>query len=124
MDSQIQFVDSHSLEPNPAVTAGRVIVSSQNLPWEGIYLEKGENEGFTPDDVTVTQHYFAVNTGPALEWEWKDGRTFKTHRYATGDIWVNPAGVPFSHRIQGHNQFLLLTLDPQKSSTSCPTNRC
>ncbi|MGD1906476.1 MAG: AraC family transcriptional regulator [Leptolyngbyaceae cyanobacterium] len=114
MESQIQFVDSHSLEPNPAVTAGRVIVSSQDLPWEGIYLEKGENEGFTPDDVTVTQHYFAVNTGPALEWEWKDGRTFKTHRYETGDIWVNPAGVPFSHRVRGHNQFLLLTLDPQK----------
>ena len=114
MDSQIQFVDSHSLEPNLAVTAGRVLMSSQDLPWDGIYWEKGENEGFIPDDVTVTQYYFAVNTGPALEWEWKDGRSFRTHRYETGDIWVNLAGVPFSHRIQGHNQFLLLTLDPQK----------
>jgi AraC family transcriptional regulator len=57
-----------------------------------------------------------MNTGRALEWEWKDGNRFKTHRYETGDLWVNPAGVPFSHRISGHNQFVLLTLDPTKIS--------
>ncbi|MEO0410176.1 MAG: helix-turn-helix transcriptional regulator, partial [Cyanobacteria bacterium P01_A01_bin.135] len=120
MESQIDFVDSQTLTPDPNVTAGRVIASSQDLPWDGIYLEKGENEGFTPDNVTVRQHYFAMNTGPAFDWEWKDGRRFKTHRYETGDLWVNPAGVPFSHRIEGHNQFLLLTLDPQKMAELLP----
>lgn len=120
MESQINFVDSQTLAPAADVTAGKVIVSSSDLAWEGIYLEKGENEGFTPDDVTVTQHYFAINTGPALEWEWKDGGTFKTHRYATGDIWVNPAGIPFSHRISGHNQFVLLTLEPSKIAELLP----
>ena len=89
-------------------------MSSQDLGWDGIYIEKGENEGFTPDNVTVTQHYFAMNTGPTMEWEWKDGNRFRTHRYETGDLWVNPAGVPFSHRIRGHNQFVLLTLEPSK----------
>lgn len=120
MKSQIHFVDSQTLTPDPNVTAGKVLVSSKSLGWDGIYLEKGENEGFTPDNVTVTQHYFAVNTGPAFEWEWKDGSTFKTHRYETGDIWVNPAGVPFSHRIEGHNQFLLLTLEPRKLAALLP----
>ncbi|MBD2259329.1 hypothetical protein [Pseudanabaena sp. FACHB-2040] len=114
MQSQIAFVDSQTLKPNPDVNAGRILVSSKDLPWEGIYLEKGENEGFTPQDVTVTQHYFAMNTGPAFEWEWKDGKTFKTHRYETGDLWINPAGIPFSHRIGTYNQFALLTLDPAK----------
>lgn len=114
MQSQIKFVDSHTLTPNPEVTAGNIIVSSKDLAWDGIYLEKGENQGFTPDNVTVTQHYFAMNIGPAFEWEWKDGKTFRTHRYQTGDLWVNPASIPFSHRISGHNQFVLLTLDPQK----------
>ncbi len=114
MQSQITFVDSHTLAPKSDVTAGRITVSSQVLDWDGIYLEKGENEEFTPDDVTVPHHYFAMNIGPALDWEWKDGHTFRTHRYETGDLWVNPAGVPFSHRIQGHNQFVLLTLDPTK----------
>lgn len=114
MDSQIDFVDSQTLTPKPDVTPGRILVSSKGLSWQGIHIEKGENDGFTPDDVTVTQHYFAMNTGPALEWEWKDGNTFKTHRYETGDLWINPAGIPFSHRISGHNQFILLTLEPQK----------
>lgn len=114
MQSQINFVDSHTLTPKPDVTAGRILVSSKELAWDGIYIEKGENEGFTPDDVTVAQHYFAMNIGSAFEWEWKDGRTFKTHRYETGDLWINPAGVPFSHRISGHNQFVLLTIEPQK----------
>ncbi|WP_017301120.1 AraC family transcriptional regulator [Nodosilinea nodulosa] len=114
MQSQITYVDSDTLTPNSEITAGRILVSSQDLAWDGLYIEKGENEGFTPDDVTVTQHYFAMNAGPAFDWEWKDGSTFKTHRYETGDLWVNPAGTPFSHRISGYNQFVLLTLDPNK----------
>ncbi|NEQ54585.1 MAG: helix-turn-helix transcriptional regulator [Leptolyngbya sp. SIO3F4] len=120
MQSQINFVDSYTLTPKPDVTAGQVLVSSKGLAWDGIYIEKGENEGFTPDDVTVAQHYFAMNIGSALEWEWKDGTTFKTHRYETGDLWVNPAGVPFSHRINGHNQFVLLTIEPQKVAELLP----
>jgi AraC family transcriptional regulator len=114
VESQIHFVDSQTLTPKPEVKTGRVLVSSRDLSWDGIYIEKGENEGFTPDDVTVTQHYFAMNAGPAFEWEWKDGSTFKKHRYETGDLWINPSGVPFSHRIDGHNQFVLLTLEPDK----------
>jgi AraC family transcriptional regulator len=61
-----------------------------------------------------------MNVGPAFEWEWKDGSTFRTHRYETGDLWVNPAGVPFSHRISQHNQFVLLTIDPQKIAKLLP----
>jgi AraC family transcriptional regulator len=75
MQSQINFVDSHTLTPKPDVTAGQILVSSKDLPWDGVYIEKGENEEFTPEDVTVPQHYFAMNTGPAFEWEWKDGKT-------------------------------------------------
>ena len=120
MESQIHFVDSHTLTPKPEVTAGRVLVSSQELAWDGVYIEKGENEEFTPDNVTVAQHYFAMNVGPAFEWEWKDGSRFKTHRYDTGDLWVNPAGVPFSHRICDRNRFVLLTLEPQKITELLP----
>lgn len=110
--SQISFVDSQTLQPEPAVDPGRILVSSQDLPWEGLYLEKGENESFNPSNVTVAQHYFAMNVGQPFDWSWKDGSTFKTHRYEPGDLWVNPAGVPFSHRINTYNQFVLLTLDP------------
>ncbi len=65
MQSQISYVDSHNWTPKPEITAGQVVVSSKDLAWDGIYIEKGENEEFTPDDVTVPQHYFAMNSGPA-----------------------------------------------------------
>lgn len=120
MQSQIHFVDSQTLEPNPEVNAGRILVSSKGLNWDGIYIERGENEGFNPDDITVPQHYFAMNVGPSYEWEWRDGKTFKTHRYDPGELWVNPAGVPFSHRINTHNEFVLLTLDPSKLTEALP----
>lgn len=120
LQSQINFVDSQTLQPNVNVEAGRILVSSQGLGWDGIYIEKGENESFIPDNVTVEQHYFAMNIGPAYEWEWKDGKRFKIHCYATGDLWVNPAGVPFSHRINTYNQFVLLTLDPAKLAAAFP----
>ena len=123
----IPFVDSQTLAPKPEVDAGRILLSSADLGWQGIQLIKGENECFTPDDVTVAQHYFAMNVGPAYEWEWKDGNRFKTHRYETGDLWVNPAGVPFSHRIDTYNQFVVVTIEPSKllgvlSNTSLPAN--
>jgi len=120
MQSQIHFVDSQTLQPNPDVNPGRILVSSKDLNWDGIYIEKGENETFNPDDVTVTQHYFAMNVGQPFEWEWKDGKRFKTHCYDPGDLWVNPAGVPFSHRINTYNQFVLLTLDPAKIADVLP----
>ena len=114
MESQIKFVDRQTLTPQPKANPGRIEVSSKDLGWTGIHIEKGENDSFNPDDVTVTQHYFAMNVGPAFEWEWKDGNRFYTHRYETGELWVNPAGVPFSHRINTYNQFVLLTLDPER----------
>ncbi len=120
MQSQISFVNSQTLKPDPAVDAGRILTSSKDLNWEGLYIEKGENESFNPENVTVAQHYFAMNIGAPYEWEWKDGNTFKTHRYEQGDLWINPAGVPFSHRINTHNQFVLLTLDPQKLTEALP----
>lgn len=120
MQSQINFVDSQTLKPEPTVNAGKILVSSKDLNWNGIYIEKGENDSFNPDDVTVPQHYFAMNVGQPFAWEWKDGKTFKTHCYGPGDLWVNPAGVPFSHRINDYNQFVLLTLDPAKVVEALP----
>ncbi|MEM9539371.1 MAG: hypothetical protein AAGA60_07650 [Cyanobacteria bacterium P01_E01_bin.42] len=43
MESQIDFLDSQTLTPRRDVTAGKIIVSSQGLPWEGIYIESPVN---------------------------------------------------------------------------------
>ena len=112
--SQIRFIDSQTSAPREDITIGRILLSSEALDWDGFYLETGENESFNPDGVAIDQHYFAMNIGPAYEWEWKDGRRFKSHQYETGDIWINPAGTPFSHRVNTYNRFALLAIDPAK----------
>ena len=118
--SQIRFVDSQTAAPREDVTIGRVLLSSEALDWDGFCLETGENESFNPDGVTIDQHYFAMNIGPAYEWEWKDGRQFKSHRYKTGDIRINPAGTPFSHRVNTYNRFALVAIEPAKLIEALP----
>lgn len=118
--SQIQYVDSQTREPRPDVDIGSVLVSSEGMGWQGIHIETGENDGFTSDNVTVAQHYFAMNIGAPYRWEWKDGDRFKTERSEPGNVWVNPAGVPFSHRVYGYNQFALLTLSHEWLEANLP----
>lgn len=118
--SHIQFVDGQTLEPRTETDIGNVLLSSQNLDWKGIHIETGENDGFYPNNLTVLQHYFAMNIGQPYQWEWKDGDRFKTEYSETGSIWINPAGVPFSHRISGYNQFALLALNPGKLLEGLP----
>ncbi|MBE9042246.1 helix-turn-helix transcriptional regulator [Oscillatoriales cyanobacterium LEGE 11467] len=118
--SNIQFFDRQTRSPRSDIDVGTVTASSQGLGWKGIHIESGQNDGFRTDDVIVPQHYFAMNVGSSFEWEWKDGNCFRKERSQPGTIWVNPAGVPFSHRVYGDNQFALLTLEPQQLLEGLP----
>jgi AraC family transcriptional regulator len=75
--------------------------------------ERGRNSLFLPDDAVVPAHYMAMLLSGPFSWEWKDGRRFKRHTMRTGEIWVNPAHTPFSHRITEYSQFALVTLAPE-----------
>ena len=118
--SQIQYVDGRTRQPRLDVDIGNVLVSSQDLDWQGIHIETGENDGFESNDVTVLQHYFAMNIGQPYEWQWKDGDRFRTEYRPTGCMWINPAGIPFSHRLSGQNKFALLTIAPEQLVEALP----
>ena len=120
MQSQINCVDSQTLMPKPAIAPGRILISSKDLAWDGIYIEKGEKEGCKFDDVTMAQHCFVLNVGQSFEWECKEGKTFKTYRYDPGDLWINPAGVPCSYRTNAYKQFVLVALDQAKVVEALP----
>lgn len=120
MESQIKSLNNQTLKPNYQVNTGRTLVSSQDLSWDGIYVEKGEKTVSHPDNLSISQHCFVMSLGPSFEWECKEGKTFKTYRYNPGDIWVNPAGAPFSCRVNLYNQFVAVTLDPSKVVEALP----
>ena len=120
MQNQIRLPNNQILKPNYEVSTSRTLVSSKDLSWDGIHIEKGEKTTSHPDNLSVNQHFFVMSLGPSFEWECKDGKTFKTYRYNPGDIWVNPAGLAFSCRVNAYSQFVAVSLDPSKVVEALP----
>lgn len=112
MKTRIPFQDADTQKPAESADPGVIVASSAGLGWKGAHVERGYNSHFTPDNVVVPNHYFALLTSHDFSWEWKDGKKFRRHTMRNGQIWINPAGVPFSHRIVEYSEFVLLTLDP------------
>jgi AraC family transcriptional regulator len=112
MKTRISFHDANTQKPAESADPGVIVASSAGLGWRGAHVERGYNSHFTPDNVVVPDHYFALLTSHDFSWEWKDGKKFRRHTMRNGQIWINPAGVPFSHRIVEYSEFVLLTLDP------------
>jgi AraC family transcriptional regulator len=79
-----------------------------------VHVERGANDGFVAEDVVVPQHYIAMLLSSRLRWETRlDGRVRQLDT-RQGEVWVNPAHVPFSNRVAEPSEFLLLTVDPDK----------
>lgn len=112
MKTRIPFHDANTGKLADSADPGVIVASSAGLGWTGAHVERGYNSHFTPDNVVVPKHYFAMLTSHDFSWEWKDGKKFRRHTMRNGQIWVNPAGEPFSHRITEYSEFVLLTLDP------------
>lgn len=123
MKTRISFSDANTRKPAESADPGVIVASSSGLGWRGAHVERGYNSHFTPDNVIVPSHYFALLTSHDFSWEWKDGKNFRRHTMRNGQIWVNPAGVPFSHRIVEYSEFVLLTLDPDEIANASGDDR-
>jgi len=110
MKTSIAYLDADTRAPSATADPGEILSSSAPFGWNGIIVERGHNSLFLPDNATVPDHYFAMLLSAPFSWEWKDGRRFRRHTMRTGEIWVNPAYTPFSHRITEYSEFALVTL--------------
>lgn len=118
VESIIPYLDARSLRPSSETSPGAIVSSSAGLGWEGVHVERGANEGFVADNVVVPQHYFAMLLSTRLEWETRlEGRTRRLDT-RQGEVWVNPAHVPFTNRVDAPSEFLLLTIDPERLARS------
>ena len=123
MKTRISFQDADTQKPAESADPGVIVASSAGLGWKGAHVERGYNSHFTPDNVVVPNHYFALLTSHDFSWEWKDGKKFRRHTMRNGQIWINPAYVPFSHRIVEYSEFVLLTLDPAEIGNAADDDR-
>lgn len=113
MKTSIAYLDAGTHTPSATADPGEILSSSAPLGWQGVTVERGHNSLFLPDNAAVPGHYFAMLLSAPFSWEWKDGRKFRRHTMRTGEIWVNPAYTPFSHRITEYSEFALVTLSTE-----------
>ena len=110
--SAIPFLDKHSGERVAALEHARLLVSSQSLGWPGVLVEVGDNDGWEVDDLTVANHYLAMNTDPApLTFEVKGAHGFRRVTLEPGSMWFCPAGEAFTHRVAGRCAFAAVSID-------------
>ncbi len=113
MRNVINFLDAKTLNQANYDT-NIMITSSSNTKFNGIIVESGHADLFCPDDVIVDGHYFAMLLSDEYHWEAKQGSKFKQLTTNMGQIWVNPKGNSFSHRVCSYNEFGLVMISDDR----------
>ncbi|MCU0625139.1 MAG: AraC family transcriptional regulator [Gemmatimonadaceae bacterium] len=119
--SAVPFLDGRSRERVDALGEAETLVSSAGLAWPGLLVELGRNGAWEVDDLTVADHYLALNVNDApLTFEARvDGR-FRTVALEPGGAWFCPAGESFSHRVPGPSRYALVTLSDARLRSLLP----
>ncbi|WP_394838665.1 AraC family transcriptional regulator [Pendulispora rubella] len=113
--SAIRFVDSSSGESVDALKNARMSLSSADLGWPGLLVEKGENRDWNVQGVAVRDHYVALNTDVrALHVSVKRNETFHEVVMPPGSLWFCPAEESFTHQVRQPCRFIVATLRPER----------
>ncbi|WP_437329544.1 helix-turn-helix domain-containing protein [Sorangium sp. So ce381] len=113
--SAIPFVRAGTREPIEALRQAEIRASSRSLRWTGMVAELGVNPSWETDHLAVAGHYLAINLADApLRFERKGQRGFERVEMPPGSLWLQPAEVPFSHRVSETTIYGALVLDPAR----------
>ena len=122
MKSKLNFFDFATHEPSACGQVLDIELSSAELDWPGVILEKGSSPCFYPKNVYTPYFYFALALEQDLHWsaETADGMT--ALKSSPGDIWINPPETPFSHDISEPCYFVILAVEKKAFLDSCSLN--
>jgi AraC family transcriptional regulator len=113
VESIIPFLDADSLRPT-STDVGRVLITSKQLGWDGVHVERGRNDSFETDNVVIPEHYFVLLLSTELRWEAKKGPGFEKVLTRQGDVMINPAHTVMSTRVPEPSEFAIVTVKPEK----------
>jgi AraC family transcriptional regulator len=118
LKSQLEFKDRETKRREEVLAHARIHATSKTFGWNGIYAEVGENDGWHVDNLVPAGHYVAINrddpdfTFKALEnGEWTEVTIPPKH------LWIQPAGEPFSFRVDTTAKWCGVIIDPAKMAT-------
>ncbi len=111
MRTVIEYIDAETGGPSHCGEALDITVSSRDLGWDGVLVEKGSSPHFYPENVRTPYFYFALALEADLKWKARHGDEFVDLLTHPDEIWINPPGTPFSHRIDEPCRFTIVAVD-------------
>lgn len=110
MKTKLQFLDSKTNKNTSCADHFEIQVSSRDLNWNGILLEKGTASHFTTKDVVTPYFFFSMELKNDFSWNVKEGDSCRKVHTQINDIWINPPFTPFSHKNDNAAEFLALVI--------------
>jgi len=90
-----------------------ISLSSRDLKWNGLLVERGKSPHFYPKDVITPNFYFAIELENTYSWSAvKSGNEISLNT-EPGDIWINPPNTPFTHNIDVPCNFLIVNISQE-----------
>jgi AraC family transcriptional regulator len=114
MKTILQYLDATTRQPSDCGKSLEIRESSRDLDWQGIIVEAGSSPEFYPENVCTPYFYFALDTSTGLKWKARKNGEYIDIHSASGQIWINPPWVPFSHSINEECHFIILAVEEHR----------
>jgi AraC family transcriptional regulator len=113
--SELPFAPKGTRRPEPVLAHARVLATSKTYGWDGLYAEVGENRGWHVENLTPVGHYIALSRREDdFSFQARIGDTWQEVVMPPGSLWIQPAGEPFSFRVEQLAQWCGVVIQPQR----------
>lgn len=113
--TQVPFIDARSGRAVRALAEATTLVTSAGLGWRGLHVELGHNGPWRVEDLSVADHYLAINVAQSpLHFQTKSRNSSKEVTLESGAAWFCPGGESFSHDVRMDCDYALVTLSPAR----------
>jgi AraC-like DNA-binding protein len=118
LKSQLEFKGRETKQREEVLSHARIHATSKTFGWSGIYAEVGENDGWHVDNLVPAGHYVAINRDDRdFAFKALDSGEWKNVTIPPRHLWVQPAGEPFSFRVDTTAKWCGAIMDPAKMAT-------
>lgn len=111
MKSGLTFIDFNTGIVSKCGDPLEIEISSADLGWDGVILEKGWSPHFYPQNIITPYFYFAMAIESDFRWSAEYKGEIVSLKTNPGEIWMNPPNIPFTHVIDDQCHFIIFTVE-------------
>jgi len=111
MKTAIKYLDYNTRDLSDCGDPLKIELSSRNLGWDGVLLEKGWSPHFYPENIITESFYFALAVSSPATWKASSGNKTEQIKADPGEVWLNPPNTPFTHEVNEPCFFIILLVD-------------